>query len=231
MLVRFSHSWDVTPQEAKGLQENLRPRISRKNGPELKGITSIAGADISYSKRLNRVYAAVVVFSFPELTLLESRCASRNASFPYVPGFLVFREGPALLDAFEKLNLEPQLLIFDGHGLAHPRGFGLAAHMGLILDKPAMGCAKKLLVGDYQEPASHRGSTAPLVYQNREVGAIVRTKDNTAPVFVSIGHKIDLATAVEFTLSCCRGYKLPEPSRQAHIQANRLRQKENGAVR
>jgi deoxyribonuclease V len=137
-------------------------------------------------------------------------------TFPYVPGLLSFREGPAVLDALDKLKSPPDLLIFDGHGLAHPRRFGLACHLGLLVDIPAIGCAKSRLCGQYEEPGPHRGDTMPLIDKGEVVGAAVRTRAGVKPVFVSIGHRVDLPTSIHYVLACCRGYRLPETTRWAH---------------
>jgi deoxyribonuclease V len=218
------HHWDVTPREATEIQNQMKSRIILENGSELKNISKIAGADVSYDKSTNTVYAAVIVFSFPELVLLEENHASQEASFPYVPGLLVFREGPTLIKAFEETNQEPDIIIFDGQGIAHPRGIGIATHMGILLDKPSIGCAKTVLIGDFEEPEKTADSYTPLVKNGVQLGVALRTKDRVEPVFVSIGHKIDLPTAIDIVMKCSRGYRLPEPIRQTHILSNRLRE-------
>jgi deoxyribonuclease V len=154
--------------------------------------------------------------------------AIETVSFPYIPGLLSFREGPALTKAFEKLVRIPDMIIFDGQGIAHPRGIGLASHMGLILDIPAIGCAKSLLVGHHEDVGEEPGAWEPLLYQERLVGAALRTKKKVKPVFVSQGYKIGLEQALDVVMHCCRGYRLPEPTRQAHLAVNKLRESVNG---
>ena len=218
------HGWDVTAREAIEIQNQLKTRIILENGPERENISRIAAADVSYDKSTNTVYAAVMVFSFPDLSLLEEKHVSSAATFPYVPGLLVFREGPALIRAFKEIGQKPDVVIFDGQGIAHPRGIGIATHMGILLDKPSIGCAKTVLVGDFEEPKETAGSYTPLVKNSVQLGVALRTKDRVEPVFVSVGHKIDLTTAIDIVRKCSRGYRLPEPIRQAHILSNRLRE-------
>ncbi|MDI6689975.1 MAG: deoxyribonuclease V [Actinomycetota bacterium] len=225
MKVLKLHPWNVSPKEAMQIQNHLRSRIVTENVPEISNVKRIAGADVSYSKRENMIYAAVIIFSFPELQILEEKEAILPATFPYVPGLLIFREGPALIKAFEQIEREPDLVMFDGQGIAHPRGIGIATHMGMLLDKPSIGVAKTVLVGEYDEPGRERGSVFPLIKNGREIGAVVRTREDVEPVFVSIGFKIDLPTAVDFVLKCCQGYRLPEPARKAHHFSNQLRGK------
>ncbi len=241
----FSHSWNLSPQEAIKLQEEIRKKIILKKG--FSKIKRIAGADISFSKKSNKVYptkpafhgtlcaadrpegrsrayAAVVVFSFPELEILEEQNAIGSLSFPYIPGLLTFREGPLLIEAFKKINIEPDVIMFDGQGIAHPKRLGLATHLGILLDKPTIGCAKSRLIGTYQEPEREKDSYSLLKDDDEVIGAILRTQKNTSCVFVSPGHKIDLESSIEIVLKCLRGYRLPEPTRQAHLLVNRLRQ-------
>ncbi len=217
----FSHSWDVSPQEASKLQEELRKRIILKKG--FSKTERIAGADISFSKKSNRAYAVVIVFSFPELKILEEQRAIGSLKFPYIPGLLTFREGPLLVEAFKKIKIEPDVIIFDGQGIAHPKRLGLATHMGILLDKPTIGCAKSKLIGTYQEPEREKGSYSLLKDDGEIIGAVLRTKEDISPIFVSPGHRIDLKSSIEIVLKCLRGYRLPEPTRQAHLLVNRLR--------
>ncbi len=158
--------------------------------------------------------------SYPELTLLEEATFSARVSFPYIPGLLTFREGPPLITAFAKLSQLPDFILFDGQGIAHPRGIGLAAHLGLILDRPAIGCAKSRLVGTHAPVGEKRGDWTGLIHQERQVGAVLRTRDRIKPVFVSQGHRIGLERAVTLVLACCRGYRIPEPTRRAHLAVN-----------
>jgi deoxyribonuclease V len=208
----ITHSWNLTPQAAAALQKELAAQVSREN--KAGAVATVAGIDASYREGLAR--AAVAVLSFPGLELLEQAVATRPTSFPYVPGLLSFREGPAVLDAMERLKTHPDLLIFDGQGLAHPRRFGLACHLGLLLDRPAIGCAKSRLLGRYEEPGPQRGDYTFLVDKGETIGAAVRTRAGTKPVFVSIGHRVDLPTSIDSVLKCCRGYRLPETTRWAH---------------
>lgn len=219
------HGWDVTPKEAMEIQERLRKQIILENAPEAESINKIGAADVSYDKKTNLVYATVMIFSFPDLRMLEEKDAIQPATFPYIPGLLVFREGPALIEAFQKIDTKPDVIMFDGQGIAHPRGIGIATHMGILLDKPSIGCAKTVLVGDYAEPEETAGSQSPLTKEGAELGVALRTKNHVEPVFVSIGHKIDLKTAIKIALECTRGYRLPEPIRQAHIMSNKLRER------
>jgi len=176
----------------------------------------VAGADVACPKGEGRVIGGIVVFSYPALEVVEKTVADRNLSFPYVPGLLAFREAPAVLDAFEKLRSEPDVIIFDAQGYAHPRRLGLASHLGILLDKPSVGCAKSVLVGKYGQLGEEVGSTVPMVDKNEVVGAALRTRQGVSPVFVSIGHKLSLEAAIKMVLACCRGFRPPKPSRHAH---------------
>jgi deoxyribonuclease V len=172
------------------------------------------------------VYATVLVFAYPELDLLESRSSKGNADYPYVPGLLTFREAPVLMKAFARIQTVPHVVVFDGQGIAHPRSMGLAAHCGILLDLPSIGSAKSRLIGAYDTVGVKRGSYSLLKEGSRVIGAVLRTKDNVNPLFVSPGHRMDLEKSVEMTLSLCRGYRLPEPVRQAHGEVNRIRSQE-----
>jgi deoxyribonuclease V len=177
----------------------------------------VAGVDVSVKKGISQ--AAVVLLSFPDLIPLEQKTARKPARFPYVPGFLSFRECPVILAAVRKLNTRPDLVFFDGQGIAHPRRLGIASHAGLLLRTPTIGCAKTRLTGTHEEPGEKAGSFS-LLYDHEEViGLVLRTRDRVKPVFLSIGHRIDLNRAKEYTLSCCAGFRLPEPIRLAHQAA------------
>jgi deoxyribonuclease V len=217
------HPWAVDYASARAIQDRLRTRIIRRGAA--KNVRLIAGADVSYDKSGNRFYAAVVVMEYPQLSVVETVTSCGVATFPYIPGMLTFREGPIVLDAFRKLRRAPDLVIFDGQGVAHPRGFGLASHLGLLLDLPSIGCAKTRLCGEHDEPGPNATDCAPLTYDGRRVGMVVRTKRGVRPVYVSIGHRISISSAVDWVIKCCRGYRLPEPTRQAHLTVNRLRLK------
>lgn len=216
MNIRTLHPWKVSFAEAVRIQNDLRKQLILRE--ELVNPRLVAGADVSYSKKSNRFYAVVIVFSFPEMIPIEEIEANRSVEFPYIPGLLSFREIPVILEAFRKIKNIPDVVIVDGQGIAHPRGLGLASHLGLILDLPTVGCAKKRLTGQYQEVADKAGSYEFLRVNGNAVGAALRTKKGVKPVFVSPGHRIDLTSSIELVLKTTRGYRLPEPTRQAHIK-------------
>ncbi len=178
----------------------------------------IAGVDVAIQRR-GEGTASVVVLSYPELKLVEDSNVQGEVDFPYVPGLLSFRESPLLIKAFEGLKITPDLVLVDGQGVAHPRRFGIAAHLGLLLDIPTIGCAKSRLCGTFEEPGVEAGSTSNLKDVDEVIGRVVRTRTNTRPVYVSVGHKVSLRQAVIWTLRCCRGFRLPEPTRLAHQAA------------
>lgn len=215
------HSWEVTPAEAIAIQRRLRERVVLRDGP--RPFRTVAGLDVSYDRRSPWLFAAIVVLRLPDLTLLETAGLRAPATFPYVPGLLSFREAPAGLRAAAALRTRPDCLICDGQGLAHPRRLGLACHVGLWLDLPTLGCAKSVLVGSYRPPGPERGNRSALVDGGETVGMALRTRQGTAPVFVSAGHRITLERAVATVLACSPRYRLPEPIRQAHALVNRLR--------
>ena len=227
MKIRRLHSFDVNYQEALVIQESLRERLILHDDGHLP-LQSIAGADISYAKNSDLFFAAVVLYSYPEMQIIEETYATQKVTFPYIPGLLTFREGPALLEAFAKLRRTPDLAIFDGQGIAHPRGIGLASHLGLFLNIPTIGCAKTRLVGSYCAVGEKAGSHVPLTLGSRIIGYAVRTRDKIKPLFISPGHGLSLQKAVEVILSCCRGYRLPEPVRNAHLAVNRFRRDQMG---
>lgn len=205
------HQWDVTAEEAIAIQERLRPLVQQKNALELDQIRSVAGIDAYYRETGK---AAIVVFSFPQLKVLDQVITSHDSPFPYVPGLLSFREGPVVLAAIEKLKVQPDLLIFDGQGYAHPRRLGLASHMGVLLDRPSIGCAKSWFIGEYTMPGPKKGDCSPMTDQGETIGMAVRTREGSKPLFVSVGHKIDLETAVQVVLRCVRGdNRYPETTR------------------
>lgn len=213
--VNYHHKWDVTPQEATAIQMSLASKVSLQ--PQIGAVKKVAGIDMS-AKDVAR--AAVVILSYPELEVLEVQRAEKPLDFPYVPGLLSFREGPAILAAFDKVKEWPDLAFFDGQGLAHPRKIGIASHIGVLLDLPSIGVAKSPLAVRGPEPGAEPGSWTEWRNRRGEVlAAAVRTKLRTNPLYVSPGHKIDLPTAVEYVLASCRGYRLPEPTRQAHNNA------------
>ena len=221
--LRLLHSWDVTYEEAVSIQNTLKKQLILHDGVKIGQLHIIAGADISYGRNSDLFFAAVVVLSYPDMEPIEEAHAIEKISFPYIPGMLSFREGPVLLKAFENLQRTPDIVIFDGQGIAHPRGVGLAAHLGLFLDIPAIGCAKSRLCGEHREPGPLPGDHEDLLHQGQVIGSALRTKARVRPVFVSPGHLISLKRSRKITLECCRGYRLPEPIRQAHLAVNRLR--------
>jgi deoxyribonuclease V len=208
----LSHPWVLSPKEAFALQSRLATQVEQQR--RLGQVYRVAGIDVSVRNDVAR--AAVVVLDFERLTPVSYAVATRPVTFPYVPGLLAFREGPVVLDALEQLDAMPDLLIFDGHGLAHPRRLGIASHIGLLVDMPAIGCAKSRLCGRHDEPAQEPGSYAFLLDGDEVIGAVVRSRRNVKPVYVSIGHGVDLATSIKYVLACCRGYRLPETTRWAH---------------
>ncbi|MGH9943755.1 MAG: deoxyribonuclease V [Pyrinomonadaceae bacterium] len=220
------HDWNLTPREAVELQKQLRERVRVQ--PLGREIETIAGADISFNKFSPVVYAGVVVLRLSSLEVLEEVGVVSETKFPYVPGLLSFRESPSMLEAWAKLKIEPDAVMFDGQGIAHPRRVGIASHVGLMLDRPTLGCAKSVLVGKYEEPAPERGGWSPLVDVKRKetVGAALRTKHKVQPIFVSPGHLINLEDAIKLTLACDGGYRQPEPTRRAHLLVNALRRDE-----
>jgi deoxyribonuclease V len=208
----LSHSWDMSPQDARKLQRRLAPLVIRERG--LTTVKTVAGIDVGMKGGV--ACAAVVVLAFPGLEIVARATAMRHIAFPYIPGLLTFREGPPILDALDRLDRKPDLLIFDGQGIAHPYRMGIASHIGLLTDLPSIGCAKSLLCGRYQEPGVERGSHIPLDDNGETIGAIVRTRSGVKPVFVSIGHRMDLKSCIDVVLACCKGYRLPETTRTAH---------------
>jgi deoxyribonuclease V len=212
----------VTPRiaRARAEQARLRSRVSLRGGPGL--VRLVAGADLAYRADGSAAWAAVVLWSPSDGAVVETATASGRPRFPYVPGYLSFREGPLLLRAFGRLRRKPDLVLFDGQGIAHPRGLGLASHMGVLLDLPSIGCAKSRLVGEHAEPGPHRGDWAPLMLEGRRVGAVLRAREGVKPLWISPGHRIDLAHALRWTLTCCRT-RVPEPVRLAEQVANRLK--------
>ena len=222
------HEWNLTPREAVELQKRLRERVRVE--PLARKIETVAGADISFNKYSTTLYAGIVVLSLPSLEVVEEVGVVSETKFPYVPGLLSFRESPPLLDAWAKLKTEPDAVMFDGQGLAHPRRVGIACHVGLLIDRPTFGCAKSVLVGKYEEPPEERGEWTPLVDKGETVGAALRTKTRVQPIYVSPGHLIDLAGAIDLTLRCDGGYRQPEPTRRAHLLVNALRRGEREAT-
>ncbi|HEX30761.1 TPA: deoxyribonuclease V [Candidatus Poribacteria bacterium] len=227
MHVKQIHPWNVSPREAMRIQNRLKTQVIGRDEFDPKSIRTVAGVDIGF--RRDVAEAAIVVLEFPSMEIIDYLVEEKEVSFPYIPGLLSFRETPPLIAAFEKLKTEPDVIIVDGQGIAHPRRFGIASHLGLILDKPTVGCAKSRLYGRHREPGKKAGSIEYLYDRDEIIGAAVRTRDNVKYVYVSIGHKVSLDTAIKLVLECCRGYRLPEPTRQAHLIAGGARPPKKGA--
>lgn len=211
MLASFRHAWKLTPKKAVALQRKLAVRVLIRPLPS--GVRWIAGLDAAFSEK--ECVAAVVLWDLARREVVEQNVARAPLRFPYIPGLLSFREAPALLAALEKLERRPDVLMCDGQGLAHPRRFGIACHVGVLAGIPAVGCAKSLLVGEYRAPAKRRGSRAALTDHGERVGTVLRTRDGVRPLFISVGHGADLATAEDLVLRCAFRYRLPEPVRLA----------------
>ena len=222
MHVPHLHDWPATEGEAVALQNTLRARVDT-SAPLPGPVKLIAGCDIAYHLTEPRLFAAVVVLRTDDLSIVEECTAAREVTFPYVPGLLSFREVPALLELFGRLRHSPEAVMLDGQGIAHPRRFGLACHLGLWLDLPCVGCAKSWLTGDYTEPGREAGAAAPLTIGGEEVGAVVRSATAVKPVYVSPGHRIDVASATALVRATLSGYRHPAPTRAAHIAAGKMR--------
>jgi deoxyribonuclease V len=226
MRFRNVHDWVVSPAEARTIQTDLAERVALTDATSIDAIETVAGVDTTYvtSGGVATAGAVVVVLTFPSLAIVETAVAWQPIAFPYVPGLLSFREAPAVLAACTDLAFEPDVFLCDGQGFAHPRRLGLASHLGVLLDRPTIGCAKSRLVGQYEEPERVFGAQTPLIDRGEVVGAAVRTRPRHKPLFVSPGHKVSVDTAVAITLACCRdGAFLPEPTRLAHEIATRER--------
>ncbi len=213
--------WTTDLKEAARIQEGLAGLVDLHSSG--KDYETIAGADVAYSKKDNAIFASIVTMKFPELVPLEKVRAQSYVNFPYIPGFLYFREGPVLAKALERLQTVPDVLMFDANGIAHPKRIGMASHFGVMLDTPVIGCAKKKLTGNFRPVPEELGAKSPLEEGDEILGYALRTRVDVKPLFVSPGHKIDSETAVEVVLSAIRGYRLPEPLRVAHILVNKMR--------
>lgn len=215
------HRWNVSPSEAVRLQSELRGRIVLE---PLRGrVRFVAGADLSFELYSDIVYAGFVVIDLKNFETVATSTAVATATMPYIPGLLTFREGPALLKAWRRLTVEPDVVVFDGQGIAHPRRMGVAAHMGLFLERPTIGCGKTKLCGTFGELGPRAGDSSSLIYKGETVGVALRTKDRTNPVFISPGHLIDVEDSVRVILASCHGYRIPEPTRRAHLLVNEVR--------
>jgi len=226
MIVQQKHSWAVSIEKAREIQIDLSKQINSKTGIDLKSIGTIGGADISFNLKENWIYATIVILNYSTLELLDVFSLKSHTRFPYVPGYLSFREIPALLEIVKKLDHLPDILLCDGQGVAHPRGFGLASHLGLLLDIPTIGCAKSVLIGDYRLPDIAKGSKSAMIHEGKKVGYALRTRKNIKPVFVSVGNNIRLEDAVKVVLHSSPRYRIPEPLRLAHKFVNVYRKAE-----
>ncbi len=218
MKLRDLHPWEMSVQEAQAVQSSLAPMVSRTNAIPQR-VRYVAGVDISSPDAAGKVRGAVVVLSYPDLEIAEVSLAEGVPGFPYIPGLLSFRETPILVKALERLETEPDIIIADGQGIAHPRRFGIACHLGLLTDVPAIGCAKSILTGRHGALAPEAGSRAELVHRDEVVGLALRTRTAVSPVYVSIGHKVDLDKAAEWVLASCDGLRIPKTTRLAHKAA------------
>jgi deoxyribonuclease V len=211
--------WPINLDEAKAIQTALKDRVKIVSLRQIPRF--VAGVDAAFSN--NKVVGVACLYKYPELIYLGHEIAIREAIFPYVPGYLTFREGPAIFEALYSLKIKPDIVLFDGQGIAHPKGIGIASHIGVLLDMSTIGCAKSRLVGEYKEPGFKKGDWSSLRYKGRTVGALLRTKDNVRPVFVSPGHRIDLKGSIEIVLGCTTKYRIPEPIRRADILSKRMK--------
>lgn len=206
------------PQEAIELQKQMAAAVIKSG--EIAALEYIAGVDVSVGKHSKEAQAAIVVLKYPELQVIEVEKACGEIEFPYIPGLLSFREIPLVLEAWQKLVMVPDIIMVDGQGIAHPRRIGIASHLGILIDKPTIGCAKSRLCGYYEMPSDVPGSFASLIDAEETIGVVLRTKNRVKPLFISVGHKISLENAIYWVLECCRGYRLPQPTRLAHMAAN-----------
>src|SRR5216683_5357029 len=209
------HDWNLKPEAAIALQRELAQRIVRED--QLGEVRCVAGVDMALNEESGMARAAVVLLSYPDLEILERHVYEEPVRMPYIPGLLSFREAPCVLGAFARLRQQPDLVMVDGQGIAHPRRLGIASHLGLWLELPTIGCAKSILRGEFDRAAlgEEIGSWVPLIDKNEVIGAALRTRARTNPMFISLGHRISLETSLRYVLACCRGYRLPEPTRLA----------------
>lgn len=223
MKIRKLHKWDLTYGQARELQSRLASRVKFteiKNEPVI-----VAGLDCAFSKDEKTIFAAAVVIRLPDFEVIETTSVSRKVEFPYISGLLSFREAPACIEAIEKLKITPDVFMIDGQGIAHPRRFGIASHIGVLVNKPTIGCAKSRLTGSYDEPGRRKGSFNELTDRDETIGAVLRTRTDVKPVFVSVGHKCTLRGAIDIVLKCTTRYRLPEPGRLAHQLVSRIKLK------
>ncbi|MBI3561438.1 MAG: deoxyribonuclease V [Gammaproteobacteria bacterium] len=218
-LAKRLHAWDVSTEGARAIQTQLRGQIITTDDLPLR-ITTVAGVDVGFEAHGTITRAAVALLSFPDLHLIDQAVARIPTQFPYIPGLLSFREIPALLHAFDKLQTTPDLFLCDGQGIAHPRRFGIAAHLGLLCDIPSIGVAKTRLIGTHAAPPVKKGQWVPLIHRQERIGAVLCTRDSTKPLYISSGHRISLTTAIDYVMACITRYRLPETTRHAHRLAS-----------
>lgn len=226
MKRKYPYPFEVTLQEAVAIQEEIRKKVSLEFPLEDGNVRLLAGVDVSYD-HVGRAVSVVVVLRWPSLEVVEVTSGVCKPSFPYVPGFLSFREGPAIERALERLSVVPHLFFFDGQGIAHPRGVGLASHIGVLFGLVSIGVAKKPLVGDFAEPGKEKGAFSWVEYRGRQVGIVLRTRDSTKPVFVSPGNQMDFEAARRWVLKTATHFRLPEPVRLAHAFSERMKEEGN----
>ncbi len=209
------HDWNITPKEAIKIQNQLAQNVVFQDIPN--NISTIAGFDVSYSYQNNKMIAGAVILEYPSLKEIDRYFYIKEITFPYIPGFLSFREAPAIVELINKNFINTDIFFFDGHGIAHPRGLGIASHVGVLLNISTIGCAKKKLVGDYEIPENSRGSYSNLVYKENIIGKVLRTKVHVKPIYISVGNLLILENLSQFVLNCTKKYRLPEPTRLAHL--------------
>jgi deoxyribonuclease V len=220
MKINPIHPWVKTEKEARLIQEQLRTKVIKED--RLGTVNYVAGVDVGFKDNYSIIKAAVAVLSYPNLELVETAIASLPTTFPYIPGFLSFRELPAILAALEQLKTTPDLILCDGQGLAHPRRFGIACHLGVLIDLPTIGVGKSLLVGKHEAVPPEKGSWTPLIHRGETIGVVLRSRVKVKPIYISIGHKISLSTAINYVMGCLTKYRLPETTRWADKLASSM---------
>jgi deoxyribonuclease V len=220
MQIHHRHDWNVSPHEAIELQKTLAAEVISDKPIDINNVRIVAGVDVSVKDNVSQ--AAVVILRYPELDVIETVLTKRPTPFPYIPGLLSYREGPVLEEAFQKLQHEPDVFIFDGMGIMHPRRIGIASHMGVWLQRPTIGCGKTYFLGTYDEPAQERGAWSLVHHKGDVIGAVLRTRQAVKPVYISPGNLADLPTSLDLVMRCTPKYRLPEPIRQAHNAAGKF---------
>lgn len=226
MQIQQVNEWDISYEEAVATQRELVKKLNFR--PYTEEVEYAAGVDVSTSRYSRQIYAAAIVWTTKENKVVESRFAKAEANFPYIPGLLSFRETPLIAEAVEKLKTYPDVILVDGHGYSHPRRLGCASHLGLMVDVPTIGCAKKKLIGNYLEPAPGKFSTSYLIHNEEKIGIVLRSRTNVKPIFISPGNNINLTSSLRIIKSLVGKYRIPEPIRSAHILSNEYRKKFEG---